>query len=232
MKYNSMSTEELVCACAESGNAEAWQEFVCRFGKLIHLVIRRVARRYQEKNPCVIEDLVQETYAKICNSNCRLLREFDPHHTDAFFGMLKVTAGNVARDYYRARNSSKRGSGKSEIELDETSTVFQGTHSSHTNRIEQRILLQEIDRILNVVVSTKRDREIFWLHYKDGFTSSEIAKIPSYGLTTKGVESILHRVKCELRTKLAEPATVLDGRHSESEGIQGRKPLFKGEEQP
>src|SRR4051812_2099089 len=100
MIYSSLSCDELVRACAESGDAEAWQEFVCRFERLIGIVVWRVARRHGENSGTVVEDLVQETYAKICDDDCRLLRGFKPHHQDAFFGMLKVTAANVARDYF------------------------------------------------------------------------------------------------------------------------------------
>lgn len=100
MSYSSLSCDELVRACAESGNAEAWQEFVCRFEKHIKLVIWRVARRWGEDSPTVIQDLVQDTYVKVCADDCRFLRNFKPQHEDAFFGMLKVTAANVARDYF------------------------------------------------------------------------------------------------------------------------------------
>ncbi len=39
MIYSSLSCDELVRACAESGDAEAWQEFVCRFERLIGIVV-------------------------------------------------------------------------------------------------------------------------------------------------------------------------------------------------
>lgn len=228
MDYSSLSCDELVRTCAESGNAEAWEEFVRRFERLIGLVIWGIVRRYGEKNNTIVKDLIQETFAKICDYDCRLLREFKPHHQDAFFGMLRVTAANVTRDHFRARNSSKRGSGKADSELKDPELLV--TPHSGSDHIERRILLEEIDRMLRVVCSNERDREIFWLHHRQGFTASDIAKIGCYALSAKGVESILHRLKSQLRTRLVElapTANVVSG----TEGVQGGKSLSKGEGQ-
>jgi len=232
MIYRSLSCDELVHACAESGNAEAWQEFVCRFEKLISLVVWRIVRRYGEDNHAVVKDLVQEAYAKICDDDCRLLRDFKAHHEDAFFGMLKVTAANVAHDYVRARDCIKRGSGKADSELNEAEVFVPDPHHTGPDHIERQILLQEIDRILSTISSGERDREIFWLHYRQGLTASDIAKISSYGLTAKGVESILHRLRSQLRARLAEPAMRVGQPRSGAEGIQEEKTLFKEEGQP
>ena len=111
MAYSSWSAEKLVQACLESGNTEAWEEFIHRFRKLIGYVILRIARSYGESSGALVDDLIQDTYLKICSDNCRLLRDFEPQHPDAFVGMLKVTAVNVTHDYFRARRAAKRGSG-------------------------------------------------------------------------------------------------------------------------
>src|SRR5690348_15064873 len=87
MSYNSLSCDELVRACAESGNTEAWQEFICRFGPLINRVVMRVARRYGERRIELIEELAQETYSKFCANDCKLLRNFEHRHQNAFYGM-------------------------------------------------------------------------------------------------------------------------------------------------
>ncbi|HEY5027897.1 MAG TPA: sigma-70 family RNA polymerase sigma factor [Candidatus Angelobacter sp.] len=229
MIYSSLSCDELVRACAESGETEAWQEFVRRFEKLISIVVWRVARRYGENNSDLVKDLVQETYAKVCDNDCRILREFKPHHQDAFFGMLRVTATNVARDYFRACTTDKRGSGIADIELTEAEGFISGSHSGPDD-MERQILLQEIGEILNSVCPMARDREIFWLHYRYGLTASDIAKIRSYGLTDKGVESILHRLRGQLRARLAGKASA-GQLISRAEGIQAEKPLSKGEGQ-
>jgi hypothetical protein len=98
MSYSSWSAEELVRACVEAGNSEAWNEFVCRFRKLIACVVLRIARKYGESSPAIVDDLVQDVYLKVCSDNCRLLREFEPQHPDAFFGMLSGRIGLPCRN--------------------------------------------------------------------------------------------------------------------------------------
>jgi RNA polymerase sigma-70 factor (ECF subfamily) len=231
MKYSSLSCDELVCTCAESRNPEAWDEFVCRFEKPIRIAVWRVAQRYGKNDSALIRDLVQDTFIKICDDNCRLLRHFKPSHQDAFFGMLSVTAANVARDHFRASHSGKRGSGQENIGLDEASIFIVAT-SSGSDHMERQILLQELDKILRSICTEERDHEIFWLHYRQGLAASHIAKITHYGLSAKGVESILHRLRTQLRAKLAEqPPLTLSGR-ARAEGVQDENTLSQGEGQP
>ena len=231
MKYSSLSCDELVRACAESRNPEAWEEFVCRFEKPIRIAVWRVAQRYGKINSTLIQDLVQDTFTKICDDNSRLLRDFKPTHPDAFFGMISITAANVARDHFRASHSHKRGSGQENIGLDEAS-IFVVATSSGSDHMERQILLEELDKILCSICPEDRDREIFWLHYRQGLAASHIAKISYYGLTAKGVESILHRLRTQLRVKLAEqPPLNLSGR-GQAEGVPDKNTLSQGEGQP
>ncbi|HEY4678168.1 MAG TPA: sigma-70 family RNA polymerase sigma factor [Candidatus Angelobacter sp.] len=230
MKYSSLSCDELVRACAESKDPEAWEEFVCRFERPIRIAVWKVAQRYKKNNSALIQDLVQDTFTKVCDDNCRLLRQFKPTHQNAFFGMLSIAAANVARDYFRASHSSKRGSGQENIGLDEASVFIVAT-SSGSDHMERQVLLQELDKILRSICSEERDREIFWLHYRRGLTAGDIAKINHYGLTAKGVESILHRLRTQLRTKLAERPLNNPSNRSGAEGIQDENTLSQGEGQ-
>lgn len=234
MSYSSWTPEELVQACAEAGNSEAWAEFVSRFRKLIGCVVLRVARNYGDTSGSVVDDLIQDTFLKVCSDNCRLLREFHPQHPDAFFGMLKVIAVNVAHDHFRARRSAKRGSGISEGEVSAVETFVPDSNSAGQAHIEREILLREIDGILMRAASSvaARDREIFWLYYRQGFTAKAIAMIPSYKLTTKGVESILYRLTCFVRAQLSERAPDVNRVERKPEGIHPANTLNKGEERP
>jgi RNA polymerase sigma-70 factor, ECF subfamily len=234
MSYSSWSAEELVRACVEAGNSEAWNEFVCRFRKLIACVVLRIARKYGESSPAIVDDLVQDVYLKVCSDNCRLLREFEPQHPDAFFGMMRVVAVNVAHDHFRARRSGKRGSGIFDSDLAEVDAFVPDSHSAGPACIEREILLQEIDVVLSEIASptAARDREIFWLYYRQGFTAKAIAAITTFNLTTKGVESILYRLTCFVRTRLAEKGPAIETAEEEPEGIRMPNTLNKGEGQP
>src|SRR5882724_6490517 len=83
MSYSSLSAEELVRACSESGNAEAWEEFVRRFRLGIASAVRRIAYRYGKPDDGVTDKLMQDTYSKVCNDRCRMLPGFKPQHPDA-----------------------------------------------------------------------------------------------------------------------------------------------------
>jgi RNA polymerase sigma-70 factor (ECF subfamily) len=234
MSYSSWSAEELVRACVEAGNSEAWNEFVCRFRKLIACVVMRIARKYGESSPAIVDDLVQDVYLKVCSDNCRLLREFEPQHPDAFFGMLSVVAVNVAHDHFRARRSGKRGSGIFDSDLAEVDTFVPDTHSAGSAFIEREILLQEIDGVLGEIASptAARDREIFWLYYRHGFTAKAIAAITYLNLTTKGVESILYRLTRYVRERLADNAPDTEKHKEHREGIHLPNTLNTEEGQP
>jgi RNA polymerase sigma-70 factor (ECF subfamily) len=51
-------------------------------------------------------------------------------------------------------------------------------------------------------VVTERDRALFWLYYRQGFTAEEIGRLTAIGLTAKGVESALRRVTTWLRGEI------------------------------
>jgi RNA polymerase sigma-70 factor (ECF subfamily) len=71
--------------------------------------------------------------------------------------------------------------------------------------VSQRIQLEQVDKVLRQVTAGKdqeRKRMIFWLRHRQGLTASEIAAIPSIGLTTEGVESVLMRLAVMIRGHL------------------------------
>jgi RNA polymerase sigma-70 factor, ECF subfamily len=207
MEYGVLSAEDLVRACSQTGDPAAWEEFVRRFHRLIATVALRTARRCGKTSPHVIDELVQETYVKLCSDNFRLLRSFEPRHPDAFYGFLKVVTANLVLDHFKATRSEKRGSGTTEVPSEspvnaasEACTVHVTVESS-----ERRILLQELDAILRRLAkgpNLDRDRRIFWLYYRVGLSGNAIASLPSIGLTTKGVESTILRLTRLLRREM------------------------------
>lgn len=202
-----MSPEELIRACIKSGDAAVWEEFVERFHRLISVVVMRTARRWGENSPQTLDDLIQDTYLKLCADRFRLLQGFEPRHPDAVFGYLKVLTANVVHDHFRRLRSAKRGSGRisGEAELPEGKTG--GRRPGDPQSIEQGILISEIDACLQSCGKDsmqQRDRRIFWLYYRQGLSARAIASLPSIGLSTKGVESTILRLTRFVRSELAE----------------------------
>lgn len=186
---------------------EAWTEFVRRFQPLIASVIVKTLRRCVYPYRSLVDDLVQETYLKLCANNAKALREFDCRHKFALEGFLKVVASNVTQDYLRSSLCRKRGSGKGEDDL-EPAKVRNECQSSSAESIEHEILLRQIQQCLQrecAAENLERDCRIFWLYYRCGLTARAISRRCDIGLSTKGVESALFRLTQVLKAKLGRP---------------------------
>src|SRR6266853_1017087 len=112
MPDSSTPPGELIRACSYAADTPAWEEFIRRFHPMIAGVALRTARHWGEVSPQIVDDLVQETYLKLCCDSCRLLREFESRHPDAIYGFLKVVTANVVHDHFKAVRATKRGAGK------------------------------------------------------------------------------------------------------------------------
>jgi DNA-directed RNA polymerase specialized sigma subunit len=67
------------------------------------------------------------------------------------------------------------------------------------------VLLQEVDELLKVCSSgpdQERDRTIFWLYFRQGMSTKEIASLPNIGLSAKGVGSVIERLKHSIRDQI------------------------------
>jgi len=206
--YTSLSIDELIHHCSRSRSPQAWEEFVRRFHRLIATVILRTASRLGDSSRQTVDDLIQETYLKLCADDFRLLRSFEQHHPDAFTGYIKVVTANVVRDHFKSAHTKKRGSGYLE-QMEEDFVPIAGEDTPGSPKlIERAVLMQEITRHLDICVAgpdQERNSQIFWLHYRAGLSARAIAELPGIGITTKGVESIILRITKELRERMAEP---------------------------
>jgi len=206
VNWSALSSEELIRACVNTGDTNAWEEFVRRFRPVIAGTVIRTARRFGENVPQLIDDLVQDTYLKICSNRCRILREFQPEAAEAIFGLLKTVALSVTQDYFRGRLAGKRHSGWREIALDRYAESALASREG-LPPAEREVLMRQIDEQLpaaSEAATRERDRQIFWLYYRHGMTTRAIAAIPAIGLTQKGVESAIQRLTHHVRTRLAE----------------------------
>jgi RNA polymerase sigma-70 factor (ECF subfamily) len=197
---------ELLQGCLQTGESVLWDEFVRRSEPMITAVVRK---KLNGLKLCfgLQQDLVQDTYLKLCTDNFRALRQFTPQHAYALFGFLKIVASNTVHDYFRSSCAIKRGNAVEEVSLvDNARTPF----CDISERVERKILMREIEACLAMAISGPnliRDRTIFRLHYRYGMSAKEISKIDAIGLSVKGVESTLFRIIQLLRQKINERST-------------------------
>jgi RNA polymerase sigma-70 factor, ECF subfamily len=207
--YTALSADELAITCFQSGDELAWAEFVRRFQPLIARVAVRVARQWGESSPQLVDELVQNTYFKICADRKSLLQKFAPNHQDAIYGYIKVLTANLAHDHFKASRSQKRGGWAIASSIDgDDRTLNARCLKSAEALIQRDILIQQVDACLQVVSTGEcsgRDRKIFWLYYRVGLAASAIAALPTVGLSTKGVESIILRLTRLIRERLGDP---------------------------
>lgn len=199
--YLKLSAIELVKTCAGSKNERAWMDFIARFQVVIAAAVLRTARKWCEPSPSLLDDLIQDTYLKLCENDHGLLRSFRPQHEDSIFGFLKVIAANVVHDYFKSAQAMKRGASRTGS-LDPDYLEPKVATLDGFDLVSHRLQLEQVNKILRQVTAGKdqeRKCAIFWLRHQQGLTASEIAEIPSIGLTTEGVESVLMRLSVLIR---------------------------------
>jgi len=202
--YTALAAAELIDACT-GGDAAAWQEFMRRFHGIIAITAARAAARWGDASPQTIDDLIQETYLKLCADRGRVLQQSRFAHPDAVFGFLKTITINVANDYFKGLRAGKRGGNMVATPLDGSETGHSADRPSGLADPERALLLDRVDTCLRDMAPAEtrdRDRKIFWLYYRQGMTAKEITGLPNIGLTLKGVESTLHRLIQLVRTHL------------------------------
>jgi RNA polymerase sigma-70 factor, ECF subfamily len=192
--HQKSSISELIASCLDGDKETAWREFVFRFQPLIASIIFRIVRRYGRSDHDLVDDLVQETFLRLCKNQGRALRRFRERHETAIFGYLKVVAASVVTDYFRSVNAQKRLGDK----LPESEELIDVSTSTPSNA-EQVTMVREVNECIDQLADSGRDKTIFWLYYQQGLTANDISSLPNIELTTKGVESCIYRLTKAVR---------------------------------
>lgn len=191
-----LSLQQLLQICLQTGESTQWTEFVRRSQPLIAGVVTKTVRSWTKPTPDLVDDLVQETFVKLCFKDFRVLRRFVPRHENALHGFLKVLASNTVHDHFRHAWNQEHGHGTAEVQFDHLAEFR--VHNQRFEAFDRQILLGEIDSALLKHCSDSpnfaRDQQVFWLYYKHGLTAKAISQIRSIGLTLKGVESAIFRM--------------------------------------
>jgi RNA polymerase sigma-70 factor (ECF subfamily) len=206
-RYSALSLQDVVSLCAGPCDDEAWEEFVSRVGKPISLMIMRTASLWGEPSRSLVEDLIQVTYLKLWEGGCRLLRDFALQRPEAIMGYLKKTAANATHDYFKHGRSQTSGGEHFHVSTDDVDPEAGKEAHGSEEKIEFGVFLQEIDEHLSRCVTgadAERDKMIFWLYFRQGMSTKEIASLPGVGLGTKGVGSVIERLKHGIREQILD----------------------------
>jgi RNA polymerase sigma-70 factor (ECF subfamily) len=197
-----LSLHELLRLCLQSKQEVLWAEFVRRSHPVIAGVIVKTIRRWTRPDPGLVDDIVQETYLRLCLHDFRALRQFISRHENSIFGFLKVVASNAVQDHFRAVFSQKRGHRMTFVPLQCVPLTELTAAPPDMERSDRLLAVDDCLEAHAAGPNFSRDRMIFWLHYREGLTAKEISGLPIIGLSAKGVEGTIRRLAHLLRVKL------------------------------
>lgn len=196
MKVSDLTAKQLLDECLRTNTEDVWTEFIRRLHPVIAGVIVKTARRYRGLPFSTVEDLVQETYLRLCRDDRRSLREFQWKSDSAIFSFVKVVSASVTLDYLKHVGREKR---RPEVSMaDDPPEQPVSDHGFKT-----ALLMSDVERAFAALDFDERDRTIFWLYFRHGLSAKEISSIAAFNLSIKGVESCLHRITSLLRDHLA-----------------------------
>ena len=190
-------------ASAQAGKIEAWDGFLACFHGLIVSTVVRALSTSGGPNRAQVEDLVQDIYLKLCDNDGRILRRLRSDHPNGVYALVRAVAYSTTIDHLRTlRNPIKDTRKTTSLDALQHDLALAEPAESELHR---RLLFERIDGLLATACSREshlRDRTVFWLYYRQGFTAKEISAFPAVGLTLKGVESLLFRLTAALRAQL------------------------------
>jgi len=180
----------------------------------------RTASLWGEPSRSLVEDLVQITYLKLWEDGCRLLREFAIQHPEAILGYLKKTAANATHDYFKHGRSQSSGGDNAHVSTSDVDPEAGKEVHGSEEKIAFGVFLNEIDEHLKHCLTgpdRQRDRMIFWLYFRQGMSTKEIASLPTIGLSTKGVGSVIERLKHGIREQIVGAGSDLSSHEDRAE---------------
>ena len=147
-----------------------------------------------------LSDLEQEVWSRVLRRDGEALRGLRGRDDSVVRAFLCTVALNVARDARRRALARPDATCADPAVLD--GLVDDPDHDPEDLAVE-RERRREVLEAARAEVRDDRDFLIFQLYYRAGATAPEIAALPGLGLTTKGVETVLHRLTGRVRWKLA-----------------------------
>jgi RNA polymerase sigma-70 factor (ECF subfamily) len=175
---------QLLGDCLARGGRNYWERFIESAQPLIAATVLHTLARFSAGSRNLADDLVQETFLRLCDDNFRALRSFrGAGDAVALKAYLRVIASNTVIG--RLRRDKNRT-----VDLEAIAGTLASVDVTHEH-LEKTALIKAIEKCL--ASETARDYRIFWLRHRDGLLPKEIAAIPDIGLATGGVENVIYK---------------------------------------
>ncbi len=191
---NSLTEHELLAGILRD-DAACWDDFFCRYDRLIYRCITRVTSRF----PGIInQEDVREIYANVLvnllHRDKHKLRSYDPSRGSKLGSWIGLIAINTAYDYLRAM--SRQPESGSLTEASDRPSPSQGPFE----RVAVRERLDHLAQTLGGF--SERDRLFVSLYYLEEKEPEEIAEI--MGISIKTVYTKKHKLRLRLNQRLEQ----------------------------
>ncbi|MCI0698789.1 hypothetical protein L0337_43160 [candidate division KSB1 bacterium] len=214
-----LSHDELIrTLAANPGDAVMAREFISRYDRCIRQTVasaiyKRMANAGYERIQTMIEDLVNETYCRVFQNDCLVLRAFKCRYENSIFAYLRTIASNVASNQmrlYRRQQALEQLHAFDGAPEQLDGKLWSGDAPAAdfgamaTQAAECKSLEQMVRASFHAAfrdANANRNFLIFKLHFLYGYHSHEIAHIKGLGLSERGIGNTADRIRQWLRQK-------------------------------
>lgn len=184
--------QDLVRECL-SGSQQAWNEFYCKFERLIKSVIKRRLRFFDD-----LDDVCQDVLMALVSS----LDTYDSSHSLAKF--VCIVTERVCIDHYRFCKAEKRSAETQSLNQQNPDHLETEALESNSTQPDEQVSLAQLRHLLRAsirMLSTKC-RELLKMRYELELTFKQIAG--AFGATENTVTVQTRRCLDELRARYNE----------------------------
>lgn len=194
MNFKKLPVRELLeYFLSNTTREDAWKEFQDRVQPVIQATILRELPSHLRD---LREDIFHDVLTKLIKDDYRRLRKLNWPSPNSIFGWLQLVSRNTVLDELRRHKVQL-------VSID--CLIDKGDGKNHRKANEVRDLRRKVDDYLLSRASKPhyvRDRNIFWLAYRWGYTDKAIATLPGINLPPKKVENIRRQLLLEVIREL------------------------------
>jgi RNA polymerase sigma factor (sigma-70 family) len=199
------------------------KEFMARYDEVIrrlaaNAIYKRKGNVGYEVAQSLIEEAVSETYCRLWQNDCQVLRSFKCRYANSIFAYLQTITRSVVSNQIRLYQRQRAFGQLESLEIMEEERVGRldgsrtvSSHSGNTGSpaVEYNLMEEAVrDRLRFAFrdANVNRNFIIFKLHFLYGYRSHEIANIKGLGLSERGVGNTANRIRHWLRNANQEVA--------------------------